>query len=168
MNESQTVTLVCEADSDPLAKLEIVNITKGDERLLVEAHNNTISVRVANARCEYDMGAYQCKGKNMYQQVRELEIRIACSPRPSPFTPPIATAYRRRHTSAILSFTVVAFPSPIDAPYVWSKQIDCEWAILHNDSRFRIHISNDSPADKPFHITTTHWRFFKLFGPCEQ
>ncbi|XP_052219302.1 nephrin-like isoform X1 [Dreissena polymorpha] len=148
INESQIVTLLCEADSDPLAKLEIVNITKSDERLLVEAHNNTISARVANARCEYDMGVYQCKGKNIHnadQQIREIEIKITCSPRPSPFAPPITTVYRRRYSSAILSFTIVAYPPPNDASaYVWRQQIDGEWVTLHNNSRFQVRISNDS------------------------
>ncbi|XP_052217549.1 synaptogenesis protein syg-2-like [Dreissena polymorpha] len=147
ISESQSLTLLCDVDSDPLAKLQLVNNTKGDERLLMDAHNNTISAHLSNARCEYDMGVYQCKGKNIHnavQQIRELEIRITCSPRPSPFSPPISTIYKRRNSSAVLTFTVVAFPSPIDAAYVWSKQIDGEWAILQNNSRFRIHISKDS------------------------
>ncbi|KAH3813784.1 hypothetical protein DPMN_142252 [Dreissena polymorpha] len=148
INESQTVTLLCEADSDPLATLEIVNFTKSDERLLGEAHNNTISARVVNARCEFDMGVYQCKGKNIHnavQQVREIEIKIACSPRPSPFTTPIVTAYRRRNSSAILSFTIVAYPPPNDASaYVWRKQVDGKWVTLLNNNRFQIRLSNDS------------------------
>ncbi|XP_052219293.1 uncharacterized protein LOC127836657 [Dreissena polymorpha] len=148
INESQTVMLLCEADSDPLAKLELVNISKGDERLLVKAQNNTISALVANARCEFDMGVYQCKGKNDHntvQQVRELEIKITCSPRSSPFAPPITTVYKRENASAILSCTFVAYPPPNDASaYVWRKQVDGEWVTLHNISRFQIILSNDS------------------------
>ncbi|KAH3811399.1 hypothetical protein DPMN_139809 [Dreissena polymorpha] len=149
ISERQTVKLLCEAEGDPVARLQLTNITnKGNERLLVEANNNTIFATVVKAKCEYDMGVYQCKGKNEHneiQQVRELEITITCSPRPSPFSPPIATLYRRRNASAILTFTIVANPPPIDASaYVWRKQVVDKWATLHNNSRFQVRVRNDS------------------------
>ncbi|KAH3814026.1 hypothetical protein DPMN_142503 [Dreissena polymorpha] len=94
------------------------------------------------------MGVYQCKGKNIHnalQQVRELEIRILCSPRPSTFSPPIPVVYRRRSASATLTFTIVAYPPPNDvSAYIWRKQVDGEWVTLHNNSRFLIRTSNDS------------------------
>ncbi|XP_052219165.1 hemicentin-1-like [Dreissena polymorpha] len=179
INDSQTVTLLCQADSDPLAKLELVNITKGDERLLMDAHTNTISAHLSNARCEYDMGIYQCKGKNIhnaFQQVRNLEIRITCSPRPSPFSPPIATAYRRRNASAILTFTFVAYPLPSDvSAYVWRKKVDDEWVLLQNNSRFRIRISNDGLQTNLsiFHLENDDFTNYSVrvnnhFGSTEQ
>ncbi|KAH3814014.1 hypothetical protein DPMN_142490 [Dreissena polymorpha] len=69
---------------------------------------------------------------------------VQCSPRSLPFSAPVATVYRRINETAILSFTVVAYPPTIDASaYDWRKQVDSEWKSLHNNSRFQMSISND-------------------------
>ncbi|KAH3779824.1 hypothetical protein DPMN_157631 [Dreissena polymorpha] len=147
ITEGQNVTFYCEADSDPVAVLQIVNKTRGSEHLLREIHDNTISAEVSNARCEYDMGVYQCKGNNSYnavKQVMEFEIMILCSPRPSPFTPPIKTSFRKINTSVILSFTIVAYPPPNGkTAYSWRKLVEQYWEPLNNTSRHQISISDD-------------------------
>ncbi|XP_052214822.1 synaptogenesis protein syg-2-like [Dreissena polymorpha] len=84
-----------------------------------------------------------CATKEAYEETI-FYMDVQCSPKSSPFAPPITTVYRRRNSSAILSFTIVAYPPPNDASaYVWSKQVDGEWATLHNFDRFQTNISYD-------------------------
>ena len=81
INQSQTVILFCEAYSDPVANMFLINNTRNGRDLLTETHNNTISVSLENARCEFDKGIYKCQGNNIHnaaQQVREKEIIIRC------------------------------------------------------------------------------------------
>ncbi|XP_052218641.1 nephrin-like isoform X2 [Dreissena polymorpha] len=147
INESKSVTLLCEVDSDPVAYLAVINTTRGSNHLLIGQHNNTISISLGRAQCEYDMGVYDCKGNNTHnkvQQVRTVEILINCAPRPSPFYPVNTTIYRKTNDSVILTFTFVAYPPPsnLDA-FVWKKLKSNEWVTLQNSSGFFIHISND-------------------------
>ncbi|XP_052219296.1 tyrosine-protein phosphatase Lar-like isoform X3 [Dreissena polymorpha] len=147
VNESQTVILHCDSEGDPLAYMLLINNTRGGNDLLSEKYSNTISVSIPHTRCEYDMGAYQCRANNTHnkvQQSREIEIKILCSPRPSPFMPPVPNVWTKSNSSVILNYTIVAYPAPsASSAFVWLKQVNDKWLIINETSRLHIHISDN-------------------------
>ncbi|XP_052214821.1 hemicentin-1-like [Dreissena polymorpha] len=147
INQSQTVVLFCEAYSDPVANMFLINNTRNGRNLLTETHNNTISASLENARCEFDKGIYQCQGNNIHnaaQQVREIEIIIRCAPRASPFMPPVPKVWTKTNSSVTLTYTIVAYPPPkASSAFVWRKQVNNEWFIVNDDTRINIQISQD-------------------------
>ncbi|KAH3813786.1 hypothetical protein DPMN_142254 [Dreissena polymorpha] len=147
INQSQTVILFCEAYSDPVANMFLINNTRNGRDLLTETHNNTISASLENARCEFDKGIYQCQGSNIHnavQQVREIEIIIRCAPRASPFMPPVPKVWTKTNSSVILTYTIVAYPPPrASSAFVWRKQVNNEWFIANDNTRINIQISQD-------------------------
>ncbi|KAH3814016.1 nephrin-like [Dreissena polymorpha] len=147
VNESQTVILHCDSEGDPLASMLLINNTRGEQNVLIEKYSNTISVSIPNARCEYDMGAYQCRANNTHnkeQPVREIEIKIRCSPRPSPFMPPVPMVWTKSNSSVILTYTIVAYPPPSASDaFVWRKQVNDKWLAINDTSRLHSHISDN-------------------------
>ncbi|XP_052219306.1 cell adhesion molecule Dscam2-like isoform X2 [Dreissena polymorpha] len=147
INQSQTVILICEAYSDPIANMFLINNTRNGRDLLTETHNNTISASLENVRCEFDKGIYQCQGNNIHnaaQQVREIEIIIRCAPRASPFMPPVPKVWTKTNSSVILTYTIVAYPPPRAlSAFVWRKQVKNEWLMVNANTRINIQISQD-------------------------
>ncbi|KAH3813969.1 hypothetical protein DPMN_142443 [Dreissena polymorpha] len=147
VNESQTVILHCDSEGDPLAYMLLINNTRGGNDLLSEKYSNTISVSIPHTRCEYDMGTYQCRANNTHntvQQVREIEIKIRCAPRPSPFLLPVPNVWTKTNSSVILIYTIVAYPLPsVPSAFVWRKLVSDKWLILNATNRLHIQISDD-------------------------
>ncbi|XP_052221098.1 neural cell adhesion molecule 1-like isoform X2 [Dreissena polymorpha] len=144
INESQTVTLICEVDGDPVPTVSIINNTRGGLLVLTKNLNKTISTDIVNARCEYDSGMYQCRSNNefnMIQQAQEVEVKVACTPKASPFSPSITNVSKSTNDSATLTLTMVAYPLPIAV--TWQKQYDDQWVNLEDTSNLRIYISYD-------------------------
>ncbi|KAH3811415.1 hypothetical protein DPMN_139825 [Dreissena polymorpha] len=147
VNESQTVILQCDSDGDPLASMLLINNTRGENDLIRGNYYNTISASISHARCEYDMGIYQCRANNTHnkiQQVREIEIKIRCAPRSSPFMPATPKVWTKTNSSVTLTYTIVAYPPPSSSSaFVWRKKVNEEWFIVNATRRLHIQISQD-------------------------
>ncbi|XP_052218306.1 synaptogenesis protein syg-2-like [Dreissena polymorpha] len=147
VNENETVILYCDSEGDPLPSMLLINNTRGENDLLSGKYYNTISAYIPHARCEYDMGIYQCRANNTHnkvRQVREIEIKIKCAPRSSPFMPPAPKVWTKINSSVILTYTIMAYPPPSSSSaFVWRKKVNEDWFIVNDTSKRHIQISQD-------------------------
>ncbi|KAH3813787.1 nephrin-like [Dreissena polymorpha] len=147
VNENETVLLYCDSEGDPLPSMLLINNTRGENDLLSGKYYNTISAYIPHARCEYDMGIYQCRANNTHnkiQQVRAIEVKIKCAPRSSPFMPPAPKVMTKINSSLILTYTIVAYPPPsTSSAFVWRKKVNEDWFVVNDSRRLHIQISQN-------------------------
>ncbi|XP_052217663.1 neural cell adhesion molecule 1-like isoform X3 [Dreissena polymorpha] len=101
--------------------------------MLETGQTNTLIASISHARCEYDATVYRCQGGSIHStetQERELEVFIKCAPRPSPFYPPVTNISRTLNGSAVLTFTIKAYPKPDISAYSWYRLNDSTWASI--------------------------------------
>ncbi|KAH3813801.1 hypothetical protein DPMN_142270 [Dreissena polymorpha] len=72
VNENETVILYCDSEGDPLPSMLLINNTRGENDLLSGKYYNTISAYIPHARCEYDIGIYQCRANNTHNKVQQV------------------------------------------------------------------------------------------------
>ncbi|KAH3814145.1 hypothetical protein DPMN_142636 [Dreissena polymorpha] len=145
VNQGETVDLVCDADGDPEPVVRIMNTTRGNESILVEIKGNEAKYHIKQANCEYDIGNYTCSAKNHYNEKRQLlALFVYCSPRTSPFSPPVTTLYRAPNDNVLFTFTIIAYPKPTSQDIVWYKRYADSWRLLSDDTNSVVAISDDS------------------------
>ncbi|XP_052219239.1 hemicentin-1-like isoform X1 [Dreissena polymorpha] len=155
VNQGETVDLVCDADGDPEPVVRLMNTTRGNERILVEIKGNEAKYHIQQANCEYDIGNYTCSAKNHYNEGRQwLALFVYCSPRTSPFSPPVTTLYRAPNDTVLFTFTIIAYPKPTSQDIVWYKRNADSWRLLSDDANSVVAISDDSMQTqlKIFHV----------------
>ncbi|XP_052219242.1 nephrin-like [Dreissena polymorpha] len=145
VEQGETVELLCYADGDPEPVVRVMNTTRGNQSALVEIEGHEAKYRIQQAQCEYDNGNYTCSANNRYNEGRQLfALFVSCSPRASPFSPPIKTLYRALNDDVLFIFTIIAYPYPKPQNVVWYKQDDDSWRVLSDPTNFMNTVSDDS------------------------
>ncbi|XP_052219081.1 nephrin-like isoform X2 [Dreissena polymorpha] len=149
IDQNQSIELICEVDGDPYPSVHIINAT-GEQQLKLNgsiASFKKITTRIHRLRCEYDAGRYKCATNNVHTstlQEQNLSILIQCSPIASPFAPPVTTLRRALNDTAVLTFTIKAYPEPSVTNFTWFKGVSDGWDILSHDYKhYKISVSQD-------------------------
>ncbi|XP_052244411.1 nephrin-like isoform X1 [Dreissena polymorpha] len=148
IHQNQSLELICEVDGDPYPSSHILNAT-GEQQLELNgsiAPSKYVTAYLHRARCEYDAGMYKCATNNVHVstlQEENLFILIQCSPTASPFAPPLTTLHMAPNDTAVLTFTIKAYPEPSITDVTWSKGVSGGWDILSNDNHYTISVSVD-------------------------
>ncbi|KAH3726245.1 hypothetical protein DPMN_052103 [Dreissena polymorpha] len=90
-----------------------------------------------------DEGDYQCQATNTMHAIGNTTVQgsskskfyldIQCSPIASPFAPPVTTLHRAHNDTAVLTFTIKAYPEPSVINLTWFKGVSDGWDILSYD-----------------------------------
>ncbi|KAH3690941.1 hypothetical protein DPMN_192765 [Dreissena polymorpha] len=90
---------------------------------------------------------YKCVTSNVHAstlQEENLSILIQCYPIASPFAPPVTTLHGAPNDTAVLTFTIKAYPEPSVINFTWFKGVSDRWDILSHDYKhYKISVSQD-------------------------
>ncbi|XP_052224942.1 hemicentin-2-like [Dreissena polymorpha] len=138
--EGTTFKLTCVTDSNPLPK---ITLTKNGATVQEITSVKQMEYNKPNISCENDMGEYTCLSKNELNpspDMRTLHLYVLCKPRLSSFAQNASYITGSLRSSANLSITVVAYPTP---NYTWQKMSESGWTMLVPSARMSIVTSAD-------------------------
>ncbi|XP_071095059.1 protein turtle homolog B-like [Haliotis cracherodii] len=149
VNESDTVTLRCQIDSNPRPVIKLLN---GTEELTRADNSLTAEYKLESADCR-QRGNYSCTATNNIGTPvsQSLELLVKCSPRHDETVPP-QLKYASRHGGNVnVSVSVLAYPLPT---FTWSRTTSTSQDLTGSSSPVsdisvtaRLHLTNLQQQD---------------------
>ncbi|XP_071094636.1 protein turtle homolog B-like [Haliotis cracherodii] len=149
VNESDTVTLRCQIDSNPRPVIKLLN---GTEELTRADNSLTAEYRLESAECR-QRGNYFCTvTNNIGAHVNQsLELLVKCSPRHDETVPPQLKYASRLGGNVNVSVSVLSYPLPT---FTWSRTTSTSQDLTGSSSPVsdisvtsRLHLTNLQKQD---------------------
>ncbi|XP_046545506.1 hemicentin-2-like [Haliotis rubra] len=149
VNESDTVTLSCQVDSNPKSVIRLLN---GSEELTRADNSLTATYRLESADCR-QRGNYSCTATNNIgaPATQRVELLVKCSPRLAETVAPQLKYASGLGGDVTVSVSVLAYPLPT---FTWSRSISTSQDLTGSSSPVsdisvtaRLHLTNLQQQD---------------------
>ncbi|KAL4221068.1 hypothetical protein ACF0H5_019330 [Mactra antiquata] len=139
VNESDQVSFMCHADSNPIA---VMTLSDARSKILNNVTSNSVEHNIPKTSCS-NAGTYHCLAKNVHNDANDVNktviLFVNCYPRTAETLPVVLNITSEKDNALPIVCNVIAYPPPT---FTWWQLVNQTWTLLNDSDKYLINSSN--------------------------